>query len=144
MRRILTLPAHVGASVMPFCQIHELHSPAMRDRHWKELLEVTDQGRPAVPRESRSQVPTNKQAGNTKNKVTGGAKDIHPVPKSKRLFPLMENRSHTGDTGRPISGNRTPEAIWKYHRLVSSCDATKLQKIVPLCIAEVWRCLYVR
>lgn len=23
-------------------QIHELHSPAMRDRHWKALLEVTE------------------------------------------------------------------------------------------------------
>ncbi|CAM9897062.1 unnamed protein product, partial [Hapterophycus canaliculatus] len=36
-------------------QIHELHSPAMRDRHWKELLDITDQHRP--PAERRLSTP---------------------------------------------------------------------------------------
>lgn len=27
------------------CKVHELHSPAMRDRHWKALLEVTERAR---------------------------------------------------------------------------------------------------
>lgn len=31
-------------------QIHELHSPAMRDRHWKDLLDVTEQHRPPAER----------------------------------------------------------------------------------------------
>lgn len=31
-------------------QIHELHSPAMRDRHWKNLLDVTEQHRPPAER----------------------------------------------------------------------------------------------
>lgn len=31
-------------------QIHELHSPAMRDRHWKDLLDVTEKHRPPAER----------------------------------------------------------------------------------------------
>ncbi|CAM9099296.1 unnamed protein product [Ectocarpus fasciculatus] len=36
------------STVLPL--IHELHSPAMRDRHWKDLLDVTDQHRPPAQR----------------------------------------------------------------------------------------------
>lgn len=38
------------ALAVPLEQIHELHSPAMRDRHWKDLLDVTDQHRPPAQR----------------------------------------------------------------------------------------------
>eukprot|EP00752_Nemacystus_decipiens_P011484 g10196.t1 len=36
------------STVLPL--IHELHSPAMRDRHWKDLLDVTEQHRPPAER----------------------------------------------------------------------------------------------
>lgn len=38
----LSLADHTYVYVLMW-QIHELHSPAMRDRHWKELLEVTEE-----------------------------------------------------------------------------------------------------